>query len=396
MRRGPMVRLWACLAVAATVVSGSAAATPVSLAASSQWNLNGANNVDVSNGVNSFVYSVTFIQNGSVLTGTLDDSYYPTSGPVSGTVNGDGITFTFNYPAGSVQGMRTYTGTISQSGAVSGTWTETGDESPNSGTWTLESNAVPESPPTPACDAATRAYQADQKALDKQLNQLGDAQNRQTDAENQVSSLTQEVDADKALIAQVNALVSEGQDDARIVDQNIVSLNNTVNQLLGEGFSAAAERVINRLRVIILNALDQRAGEVESDLTKSVFRRAAAVEGEEAAAVGAIIDFISAHLVELLGLPALTALTAEVGKIGTADAALGVVLAQLSPLQDQYRQAKDRIDRLTADLDRANAELDSDNAEVQTLTAQVSAAQAAVQAALTAMTNACRTSLAKP
>jgi len=168
MRRGPAVTLCACCAAVAMVVSGAgwAAATPASHAAqrtvgtepvltsqsdpdSSRWNLNGANNIDVGYDGTSFVYSVTFTQTGSSLTGTLDDPYYTTSGPVSGTINGDSITLTFSYPSGSVQGTRTYTGTISQSGAVSGTWTQTGDESPDNGTWTLENNAVPSPSPSP-------------------------------------------------------------------------------------------------------------------------------------------------------------------------------------------------------------------------------------------------------
>lgn len=107
-----------------------------------QWNLNGANEVDVAYDGISFVYSVTITQNGSCLSGTLDDPYYPTSGPISGTVSGDSITFTFSYPSGSIQGTRTYTGTISQPGVASGTWTQTGDESPDNGTWTLADKAT--------------------------------------------------------------------------------------------------------------------------------------------------------------------------------------------------------------------------------------------------------------
>lgn len=163
MRHGSKAMLWACCAVAAMILSGTgtAAAAPISLAAqrtvsagsvvtsqsdcnssqSEQWKLNGANNVDVAYDGLSYVYSVTFTQNGSCLTGTLDDPYYPTSGPISGTINGDSITFTFNYPASSIQGTRTYTGTVGQSGAASGTWTQTGSESPDNGTWTLAAPA---------------------------------------------------------------------------------------------------------------------------------------------------------------------------------------------------------------------------------------------------------------
>jgi len=183
IRRSPKLALCACCTAVAVVVSGAVAmsgtgapaATPVSLTAqksviaevpavSQEWNLNGANSVDVGYDGMSFVYSITFVQNGSSLTGTLDDSYYPTSGPISGTIDGDSVTFTFDYPSGSIQGTRTYTGTISQSGAVAGTWTQTGDESPDNGTWTLASNAVPGSTspppatptpsPSPTCEAA--------------------------------------------------------------------------------------------------------------------------------------------------------------------------------------------------------------------------------------------------
>jgi hypothetical protein len=123
----------------AAPASGAAAAAQSDCTAGEpeQWNLSGANEVDVAYDGLSFVYGITITQNGSCLSGTLDDPYYPTSGPISGTVSGDSITFTFTYPSGSIQGTRTYTGTISQSGVASGTWTQTGDESPDNGTWTL-------------------------------------------------------------------------------------------------------------------------------------------------------------------------------------------------------------------------------------------------------------------
>jgi hypothetical protein len=163
--RGLKVALITCTVVA-LVVSGAglAAAMPISGAklamtsqpASSQWNLNGSNSVDVTYDGSEYVYSVTFKQSGSALSGTLSDPYYPTSGAVSGTVSGNNVTFTFDYPSGSVQGKRTYTGTISQSGAVSGTWTQTGSEVPNNGTWTLTGKAVPGATPSPSptCEAA--------------------------------------------------------------------------------------------------------------------------------------------------------------------------------------------------------------------------------------------------
>lgn len=163
--RGLKVALITCTVVA-LVVSGAglAAAMPISGAklamtsqpASSQWNLNGSNSVDVTYDGSEYVYSVTFKQSGTTLSGTLSDPYYPTSGAVSGTVSGNSVTFTFDYPSGSVQGKRTYTGTISQSGAVSGTWTQTGSEVPNNGTWTLAGKAVPGATPSPSptCEAA--------------------------------------------------------------------------------------------------------------------------------------------------------------------------------------------------------------------------------------------------
>jgi hypothetical protein len=172
IRRGLKVTLSACCAVVASAASwvGLAAVTPASMAAqltaqsgsgSAQWNLNGSNSVDVGYDGQGFVYSVTFKQSGSSLSGTLDDPYYPTSGPISGTISGDSARFTFSYPSGSVQGTRTYTGSISQSGGVSGTWTQTGDESPDNGTWTLADTAVPGPSSSPTCDASYRTVVTD-------------------------------------------------------------------------------------------------------------------------------------------------------------------------------------------------------------------------------------------
>jgi hypothetical protein len=163
--RGLKATLITCTVVA-LVVSGAglAAAMPISGAklamisqpASSQWNLNGSNSVDVSYDGSVYVYSVTFKQSGGTLSGTLSDPYYPTSGAVSGTVSGNSVTFTFDYPSGSIQGERTYTGTISQSGAVSGTWTQTGSEMPNNGTWTLAGKAVSGTTLSSMCEAADK------------------------------------------------------------------------------------------------------------------------------------------------------------------------------------------------------------------------------------------------
>jgi hypothetical protein len=159
---GLKAALITCTVVALAVSgAGLAAAMPIGGAklamtnqpASSQWNLSGNNSVDVSYDGSEYVYSVTFKQSRSTLSGTLSDPYYPTSGAVSGTVSGNSVTFTFDYPSGSIQGKRTYTGTISQSGAVSGTWAQTGSETPNNGTWTLAGKAVTSSPSS-MCDAA--------------------------------------------------------------------------------------------------------------------------------------------------------------------------------------------------------------------------------------------------
>ena len=152
-----MLRTIAGLAVGAVLVvggAGVASAAPVSPAAHTtssagpscnrfareQWNLGGRNQVKAVYQGSTFTYSVTFRQSGSCLTGTLTDPYFPTTGPVSGRVSGNHVTFSFRYPRGSVQGTRTYTGTINRRGAVSGTWSETGREQA-SGTFTLAKNA---------------------------------------------------------------------------------------------------------------------------------------------------------------------------------------------------------------------------------------------------------------
>ena len=164
--------LWAVCAgpaVAATLIAGSSAASASVLTPTSssgvafgpqgphspghpncskwqleRWNLNGSNTITaVYQGVN-FTYTVTFKQNGSCLAGTLTDPYLPASGPqsgpISGTIRGNAVTFSFTYPT-NVQGTRTYTGTISKRGAVSGTWSQTGTQVPNHGTWSLGTKA---------------------------------------------------------------------------------------------------------------------------------------------------------------------------------------------------------------------------------------------------------------
>jgi len=171
-----VLRTCAGLAVAAGLVAGGAgvanAATvsPAATTASNhgfgcnpfagqQWNLNGSNTVNAVFEGTTYSYSITFKQFGSCLSGTMTDSYYPTTGPIRGTVRGNYVTFSFTYPAGSIQGTRTFNGYIHpqwyrqwyrqghrwhfrwvfRTGAVSGKWSETGSEQ-GSGTFSLAKN----------------------------------------------------------------------------------------------------------------------------------------------------------------------------------------------------------------------------------------------------------------
>ena len=182
-----MLRTCAGLAVAAGLVAGgagvaSAATTsPTTSTTSSwqhgcnpfareQWNLNGSNDIKNNQFSPPYTYSVTFRQYGSCLSGTMTDPYYGTSGttgPIYGTINGNSVTFSFTYPAGSIQGTRTFSGYIHPQyyrqyyrhwvwnghrwvlrwtfrwqvrGVVSGHWTETGSEGASS-TWYLTNSA---------------------------------------------------------------------------------------------------------------------------------------------------------------------------------------------------------------------------------------------------------------
>jgi len=108
-----------------------------------QWNLNGNNSVEVPWNGGTLTYTVTFTQAGSCLSGTLTDPYYAgtATGPIWGSIYGNNnITFSFKYPTGSIQGTRTFTGSISRRGSVSGTWSETGSEKAT-GTWSLADRA---------------------------------------------------------------------------------------------------------------------------------------------------------------------------------------------------------------------------------------------------------------
>jgi len=107
-----------------------------------QWNLSGDNTVVVNENGSSMTwyYSVDFTQQGGCLSGTLDDSYFPFSGSLHGTVSGNYVTFSFRYPQGSSQGTRTYQGYIDRRGDVSGTWSDGGSDGA-SGTWHLTRDA---------------------------------------------------------------------------------------------------------------------------------------------------------------------------------------------------------------------------------------------------------------
>ena len=107
-----------------------------------QWNLSGNNTVVVTlkGSTMTFSYPVHFVQRGGCLSGTLTDPFFPTSGPIHGTVFGRHVRFSFTYPNGSIQGKRTFTGKIDRHGDVSGTWSETGSEN-GTGTWSLAKDA---------------------------------------------------------------------------------------------------------------------------------------------------------------------------------------------------------------------------------------------------------------
>ncbi|MGH3203274.1 MAG: hypothetical protein ACRDOA_16860 [Streptosporangiaceae bacterium] len=131
-----------------------------------QWNLNGSNTVNAVFEGSTFSYSVTFRQFGSCLRGTLTDSGVPVTGPIHGTIQGNHVTFSFTYPAGSIQGTRTFDGFIRPQwfrqwfwqghrwhfrwmfrvGSVSGKWWETGSEH-GSGTFSLSKDAHNACPP---------------------------------------------------------------------------------------------------------------------------------------------------------------------------------------------------------------------------------------------------------
>ena len=126
--------------------------------AGQQWNLNGSNTVNAVFMGTTYSYSITFKQFGNCLSGTMTHSYYPTTGPIYGTVRGNHVTFSFTYPAGFIQGTRTFNGYITpvdrqwyrqghrwhfrglfRVGSVSGKWSDNGTEN-GSGPFSLSNN----------------------------------------------------------------------------------------------------------------------------------------------------------------------------------------------------------------------------------------------------------------
>ncbi len=113
-----------------------------------RWDLNGnhgINTVVLTYNGGTFTYGVNIRQDGSCIRGTLTDLGIPngpTTGPIFGTINGSQVTFSFRYTyTGEIQGLRTFSGAIGRSGAVNGTWSETGSENGH-GTFALADKAI--------------------------------------------------------------------------------------------------------------------------------------------------------------------------------------------------------------------------------------------------------------
>lgn len=102
---------------------------------SALWNVTNTYTFNVIYQGNTYSYTTTLSQAGTTVTGTLNDPYLPGILTIfNGTLSGNTLTFSVDYGAGSVQGVRTFTGTVS-AGILSGTWNETGSEA-GSDTWT--------------------------------------------------------------------------------------------------------------------------------------------------------------------------------------------------------------------------------------------------------------------
>ena len=149
LRAGMGLAVTAAIALGGTAAASAATSTPAAPSFPGpgchpwdheHWNLNGTNQITVPYAGKTYTYSVTFKQYGSCLGGSLTDPAANggagLTGPISGTVNRNDVTFSFSYGSTSTQGLRTYTGTIGKWGNVSGTWSDAGSDHA-SGTWTL-------------------------------------------------------------------------------------------------------------------------------------------------------------------------------------------------------------------------------------------------------------------
>lgn len=78
-------------------------------------------------------YTATFSRSGNTLMGDLTDPYVQpsslTKSITNGSIVGNHVIFSFDYGAGSVQGVRTYEGDINSNGDLIGTWSQTGSQS---------------------------------------------------------------------------------------------------------------------------------------------------------------------------------------------------------------------------------------------------------------------------
>jgi hypothetical protein len=105
-----------------------------------RWDFRGSNTVDLTFGTTPYTYAVHFDQRGSCLSGWLTDTNIPNgpqTGPIHGYVFRNYVRFSFTYTyTGETQGTRTYTGTISRWGGVSGSWSDGGTDH-STGTWSL-------------------------------------------------------------------------------------------------------------------------------------------------------------------------------------------------------------------------------------------------------------------
>ncbi len=114
-----------------------------------RWDFRGDNTVDLTWSSTSYTYAVHFDQWGSCLSGWLTDTHIPNgpqTGPIHGYVFRNHVTFSFTYTyVGETQGTRTYTGTISRWGWVSGTWSDSGPDG-STGTWSLAHAVRPACP----------------------------------------------------------------------------------------------------------------------------------------------------------------------------------------------------------------------------------------------------------